>query len=348
MTDKLLVDRLEQALAGLSNAIQVIPCENDANQALLPDGVRLPWDQLTVARHMRYLPLQRRSLCLACAEAVPGGEDLLRMAEILTQSLSITPRRLESTEDIYRRTLQGELMPSELEAMTAEYKLQAEFPRCVILFQGSHVGNMKLGGLLTELMPLQERDVLVEMNRHIVVLIKDLSDEETLDDMIQFSEALQETVMTEAAWQLTVGIGSPLTRMDELQRSYREARRAIEVGRVFQPEQSVYAYTRLSLERLLLEIPPEVAARYHQMLFNPQNEKLFNEEMLYTIDMFFRKDLNLSDTARQLYIHRNTLVYRLDKVQKQLGLDLRSFRDAVTFMILMELKKCGTDGAGNK
>ncbi len=92
-----------------------------------------------------------------------------------------------------------------------------------------------------------------------------------------------------------------------------------------------------------MELPQESSAYYHSLLFNRKTQRLFNEEMLYTIEMFFKKDLNLSDTARQLYIHRNTLVYRLDKVQRQTGLDLRKFDDAVTFKILMELKKCGGD-----
>jgi len=127
--------------------------------------------------------------------------------------------------------------------------------------------------------------------------------------------------------------------MDELRESYMEARRAIEVGRIFKAEESIYVYSRLILERFLMELPQDISAYYHSLLFNRKNQRLFNEEMLYTIDMFFKKDLNLSDTARQLYIHRNTLVYRLDKVQKQIGLDLRSFEDAVTFKILMELKK---------
>ena len=86
-----------------------------------------------------------------------------------------------------------------------------------------------------------------------------------------------------------------------------------------------------------------MSLRYHSLLFNRKTAKLFNEEMLQTIEMFFRKDLNLSDTARQLFIHRNTLVYRLDKVQRQTGLDLRHFDDAVTFKILYKLKRCGQE-----
>ena len=147
--------------------------------------------------------------------------------------------------------------------------------------------------------------------------------------------------MSETAHQMTVGIGRSRHTIDELGESYAEARRAIEVGRIFQPEESIFAFSRLILERFLMELPQDISAYYHNLLFNRRTARLFNEEMLYTIDMFFKKDLNLSDTARQLYIHRNTLVYRLDKVQRQTGLDLRSFEDAVTFKILMELKKCG-------
>ena len=92
-----------------------------------------------------------------------------------------------------------------------------------------------------------------------------------------------------------------------------------------------------------MSVPREDSLRYHSLLFNRRTAKLFNEEMLQTIEMFFRKDLNLSDTARQLFIHRNTLVYRLDKVQRQTGLDLRHFDDAVTFKILYKLKRCGQE-----
>jgi len=99
----------------------------------------------------------------------------------------------------------------------------------------------------------------------------------------------------------------------------------------------------MMLERFLAEIPGEVSKHYHTLLFNRKTARLFNDEMLHTIEMFFKKDLNLSDTARQLYIHRNTLVYRLDKVQRQIGLDLRKFEDAVTFKIFLALHKSGND-----
>ena len=139
------------------------------------------------------------------------------------------------------------------------------------------------------------------------------------------------------------GIGEPKKTFPEIGESYRESRRAVEVGRIFLTEQHIYVYRSLVLERFLMDIPREMGTRYHGILFNRKTARLFNDEMLHTIEMFFAKDLNLSDTARQLYIHRNTLVYRLDKVQRQTGLDLRKFDDAVTFKMMMLLGKSGKD-----
>ncbi len=213
----------------------------------------------------------------------------------------------------------------------------------MLVFHMVQTENEKAFNLLRDLVPMQERDVLIDMDRHTVALVRDMTDVEGSDELVQFSEALQETLMSETAHQMTVGIGSCRVALEEIRESFSEARRAIEVGRIFQPESSIYVFDKLILERFLMELPQESSAYYHSLLFNRKTQRLFNEEMLYTIEMFFKKDLNLSDTARQLYIHRNTLVYRLDKVQRQTGLDLRKFDDAVTFKILMELKKCGGD-----
>ena len=136
--------------------------------------------------------------------------------------------------------------------------------------------------------------------------------------------------MEEAALNMAAGVGESKNNLALLGESYAEAKRAIEVGQLFNPEEHIFLFSRLMLERFLMSVPREDSLRYHSLLFNRKTAKLFNEEMLQTIEMFFRKDLNLSDTARQLFIHRNTLVYRLDKVQRQTGLDLRHFDDAVT------------------
>lgn len=340
MIDKYLMDQLENVLGQLAAPITVSARDAAACKQLgvpvdlIPGMVQRVDDRLC-------LPVKQPAVMLICPADVPGAEDMLTLGGALAGSLGSSAGHAENGFDVYRRALLGEVTGAELEALIHEHQLPQELERCVLVFHMVQTGGGRAYDLLADMTPMQDRDVLIDMDRHTVALVKDMTDEMGTDDLIQFSQALQETLLGETALRMTVGIGCLCNNVDELHGSYTEARRAIEVGRLFHPDDNIYAYSRLILERLLMELPAEVSASYHSMLFNRKNTRLFNEEMLYTIDMFFKKDLNLSDTARQLYIHRNTLVYRLDKVQRQTGLDLRSFEDAVTFKILMELKKCG-------
>ena len=350
MADRNLMERIEQMLNRLSIPVAVIDLEFDAHFLGGIKGMEQTSDgEVIVSEGMMYCALPKAHIALSCRTDVPGAESLLKLAAELVSTVSVAnDSRTENCYDVYRRALRGELTGSELEALSHEHQLPAELKRCVLVFHIVQTDSDRAYDLLKDITPLQEKDVLVDMDRHTVVLLKDVSEEDDLDELTQFAQALQETLMGETAHQMTIGIGRSRHTIDELRESYMEARRAIEVGRIFKPEESIFLYSRLILERFLMELPQDISAYYHSLLFNRKNQRLFNEEMLYTIDMFFKKDLNLSDTARQLYIHRNTLVYRLDKVQKQIGLDLRSFEDAVTFKILMELKKVGGERTSRK
>ena len=336
MIDKRLQDQIDAVLSQLSVPMTAMEQDAESLQELqLTHGVPV------ASKEYLYLSVRQPAVVLACPENQPGARDILILGGALIASLGAGESRMETGHDVYRRALRGELMGSELAALSHEYQLPQEMKRCVMVFHIVQTDQERAYELLCDITPMQERDVLVDMDRHTVALIKDMTDVDNFDELRQFGQALQETLMGETAHQMTVGIGRTRHTIDELWESYSEAKRAIEVGRIFQPEGNIYLFNRLILERFLMELPQELTAYYHGLLFNRKTQRLFNEEMLYTIDMFFKKDLNLSDTARQLYIHRNTLVYRLDKVQKQTGLDLRTFEDAVTFKILMELKKCG-------
>lgn len=348
--DKHLQDRMEILLARLSIPVSLMEREMASQlSAEVRNALKDMADGMPQAvGGMLYLPVKQPAVLLTCPDNLPGARDVLVLAGELVSSLGSSEHHGESSADVYRRALLGEVSGTELEALASEFQLPREFHCCVMVFHMVQTGKHRAFDLLREITPTQSGDVLVDMDRHTVALVKDLTDGETVEELSQFAQALQETLMSETAHQMTVGIGHSRHTLDELRESYAEARRSIEVGRIFQPEGSVFVYSRLILERFLMELPQDISAYYHSLLFNRKTMRLFNEEMLYTIDMFFKKDLNLSDTARQLYIHRNTLVYRLDKVQRQTGLDLRSFDDAVTFKILMELKKCGGNKAERK
>lgn len=350
MVDKHLLDQMETILSRLSIPVSVMDKDSAAN---LPQEVRGALHDLTdgvpqAVSGMLYLPVKQPAVILSCPDKLPGARDVLILGGALVSSMGSGEQHSENCFDVYRRALRGELVGAELEALSNEHQLPREMDRCVMVFHMVQTGEDRAFELLQDITPMQDKDVLIDMDRHTVALIKDMGETDTMDELTQYAQALQETLMGETAHQMTVGIGRSRHTIDELRESYSEAKRAIEVGRIFQPEDSIFVFSRLILERFLMELPQDISAYYHSLLFNRKTARLFNEEMLYTIDMFFKKDLNLSDTARQLYIHRNTLVYRLDKVQRQTGLDLRSFEDAVTFKILMELKKCGGEKIARK
>ncbi len=283
------------------------------------------------------------TMILTCDAQAPGAENILIVADAMLMSMFKSGLSIASHSDVFRRVLRQELTGADLTSRASEHQIPLELERTVMLFQIEHTEKLSAYSILGELIPLTDTDTLIEMNRHVVALIKDMNGIDGPEELYQFAQAVQETLMEEAVQTAEIGIGESKLSLALLGESYQEARRAMEVGHIFTPEVSIHVFRNLLLERFLMNVPREESTHYHGLLFNRKTAKLFNEEMLQTIEMFFRKDLNLSDTARQLYIHRNTLVYRLDKVQRLTGLDLRKFDNAVTFKILYELKKCGQE-----
>ncbi len=261
--------------------------------------------------------------------------DCVKLAVAWVNSCS-TSTSLNGQLDVYRGALCQELSGPELDTLAVEYGIENNMERCVLLFYGSNLS-------LEDLLPMEKGDLLISMDRHSNVLIKNMRTIADHDEMMQLAEAMEHTIMSETGEQPLIGIGETRNTLEGLGISYRTAKEALEIGRLFEPDKNIFAYDRMILERYLNEMPRDVGMKYHHILFNRKTQRLFNEEMMRTIEMFFEKDLNLSDTARQLYIHRNTLVYRLDKVQKQIGLDLRHFDDAITFCVLMKLGKYATE-----
>ena len=336
MSDKQVIDQIIKTLSSLFHEI----CLLDADGNVLPEGEKRNTPLFTDAQET----LTYDGCVFACVSSPPvrficvrgtntAAADCARLAAALVEAVMVESHAMNQT-DVIRAILSEDLSAPELEALAAQHGIQMNMERCVILFHGASPA-------MKELIPVGENDVLVDMERHVLVLIKSMDNMEGYDDLRLLAEAIEQTILSEIGEQPVITIGEAKSTLHELGASFRAAWRALEIGRMFHPERTIYAFNRLGLERFLSEINRELAMCYHQMLFNRKTQRLFNEEMLHTIDMFFNKDLNLSDTARQLYIHRNTLVYRLDKIQRQTGLDLRRFEDAITFRILLLLGKCG-------
>ena len=244
-------------------------------------------------------------------------------------------------EQALRVILRGEAEGAELESIAAEHDIPMQRLRCVMyfFFQDMEVESAMqvMGNAMTD-----GEDMMTEVGRHAVAMLKYVGEDDGLAMVEEFARAFESSFLTETGGTVFIGISDPRQSLEEIPTAYREAHNAINVGRVYHSTKHVFTHRSLLLERFLSDVSPEMGMSYNSAIFNRSTARLFNDEMVHTIETFFDNSLNLSETARKLYIHRNTLVYRLEKVQHAIGLDLRNFDDAVTFKMMMLLGKGGS------
>ena len=178
-------------------------------------------------------------------------------------------------------------------------------------------------------------DYVTEVEHGNVILVKSLEPYEGYKEVTEIAALLINTLNTEAMINVRVAYGTIINQLSDLPESYKEAGIALEVGRIFYAERSLLAYKELGIGRLIHQLPESLCEMFLEEVFGEKDETIFDEETLLTVDKFFENNLNVSETARQLFVHRNTLVHRLEKIQKYTGLDVRIFEDALTFKIAL-------------
>lgn len=180
----------------------------------------------------------------------------------------------------------------------------------------------------------RSRDFVTEINEQTVILIKDASTIRTDEDAMKLAGMIVAHIQAEAMVKARVGYGNVVDALPDIAKSYQEAKMALEVGRIFYAGKESISYGKLGIGRLIYQLPMSLCEMFIREVFGDR-ELDIDDETMVTIQKFFDNSLNISETARQLYIHRNTLVYRLERLQKMIGLDIRNFEDALTFKIAM-------------
>ena len=337
-----ILSRLNMNIMLLDTSGQVILPEGNDRELTLPEALRNNPTQPLVYGGFTLIGtdgLQPLFLCL------PGDSPDVCSCAILASELVNSITRIElpnaDREQTFRSILRDEIEGAEMETMALEHDIALNDERCVIMLHLQNVDAATAVSILSNVVDAERTDALVEMDRHTLVLVKKLEEPGDYDEIDQLGLAIENTLLNETNHQVYIGIGEPKSGLNLLSESMKEARRAIDVGRVYRKEEYVFVYRKMLIERFLADVPRDMSLKYNGLLFNRKTARLFNDEMIHTIEKFFENSLNLSETARQLYIHRNTLIYRLDKVQRIVGLDLRAFDDAVTFKMMMLLGKTG-------
>ncbi len=181
----------------------------------------------------------------------------------------------------------------------------------------------------------KSKDFITAVDEKNIILVKELKEDDSYEDVNKTAKIILDMLNTEAMTPVRVAYGTTINEIKDVSKSYKEAKMALDVGKIFYSEENVIGYNNLGIGRLIYQLPIPLCKMFIREIFEGRSPDEFDDETLVTINKFFENNLNVSETSRQLYIHRNTLVYRLDKLQKSTGLDLRVFDDAITFKIAL-------------
>lgn len=207
--------------------------------------------------------------------------------------------------------------------------------RVVFLIEPKHEGDNLVLETLKGIYITGTRDFVTSVDEKHIVFVKALEKNEEYAEMGEIARSIVATMDVEAMMSVRVSYGTIVDQLKDVSKSYKEASMALDVGRVFYAGKHVLAYNELGIGRLIHQLPTSLCEMFLEEVFKGKAMDQFDDETIATVNQFFANNLNISETARHLYIHRNTLVYRLEKIQRTTGLDVRRFDDALAFKIAM-------------
>lgn len=343
-----VLDMIDLSALLLDASGNVILPEGDQRVLNLPEAIRNNPTMPLVYGGVTLIGTSEEQPVYVCLHG--DSEEIKKCAVLCAELINMILREdmtHTSCEQSLRLMLRGEIESGEFEALAVEHNIPIEKKRCVLYFYFVDIEAEAAMQLMNNGL-IQQDDLVAEVGRHSLAMLKGVDDEVNFEELEEYARAVEMSFLTESSTAVYVGISNPRDDLVSIPEAYEEARSAINVGRIYHGNRNVFTYRNLLLERFLSDVPADMCNGYNAMIFNRKTARLFNDEMVNTIETFFDNSLNLSETARKLYIHRNTLVYRLEKVQRAIGLDLRNFDDAVTFKMMMLLGKNNTINRKNR
>ena len=236
-----------------------------------------------------------------------------------------------------KKIILDNILPGDIYIKSREMQFQNETKRVVYLIHMEQKQDVMVVEMLQKIFPDRQRDFAITINETEVVLVKELRTND-VKEINKYGKQIDAGV-SEAGIDHVVGIGSVANQLKDIARSFKEAQVAVEIGRVFDENITMMSYENLGIGRLIYQLPTTLCEMFLSEVFKKGSVESLDEETLFTIQKFFENNLNVSETSRKLFVHRNTLVYRLEKIKKLTGLDLREFEDAIVFKVALMVKK---------
>ena len=262
-----------------------------------------------------------------------------KIASFQIQNLLVAYKERYDKDNFIKNLLLDNLLLVDIYNRAKKLHIETDVRRVVFLIETKTEKDSNALETVRGLFTGNTQDFVTAVDEKDIILVKELKENEGYEDMDKTAKMILDLLNTEAMEKVQIAYGTIVSEIKDVSRSYKEAKMALDGGNIFYEERDIVAYGNLGIGRLIYQLPMPLCKMFIKEIFDGKSPDDFDEETLTTINKFFENSLNVSETSRQLYIHRNTLVYRLDKLQKSTNLDLRVFEDAITFKIALMVVK---------
>ncbi len=332
--DFLVIDTDGNLVAGTTEQQQ------DASLAVV-DFVKSPADSQEVSRY-QFFKIYDEQVVEYVLVAMGQSEDVYmigKMATFQIQNLMVAYKERFDKDNFIKNLLLDNLLLVDIYSRSKKLHIKMEAPRTVMIVEVGEGKDANTVENVREHLAAGNKDFVTAVDENSVIVVREIVERDPKAELEKIAKNIIATLEREGASQIHISYGSIVNELKEVSRSYKEAKMALDVGKIFFDDRTIIAYSELGIGRLIYQLPLSLCKMFIREIFGNKSPDEFDEETIITINKFFENSLNVSETSRQLFIHRNTLVYRLDKLQKSTGLDLRVFEDAITFKIAMMVVK---------
>jgi carbohydrate diacid regulator len=267
-----------------------------------------------------------------------SGDDIYmigRVAVCQLQNLVIAYKERFDRDNFFQNLILDNLLIVDIYNKAKKLHIETTAPRAVFLVEGKFDKDSIVTEILKGIFSPQAGDFITSVDEQSVILIKSIGKKDDNECLQTVADTIVTMLNTEALINVRVAYGTVVNELKDVSKSYKEAKMAMEVGRIFYAEKNVVSYSALGIGRLIYQLPVNLCKIFIKEIFGDNIPEEIDEETMVTLNKFFENNLNISETSRQLFVHRNTLVYRIEKIQKSIGLDLRNFDDALVFKIAL-------------
>ena len=274
---------------------------------------------------------------------VSGNDEIAqKYVQLLAVSLGSIKQYYDEKYDrgnFIKNVILDNILPGDIYLKARELRFNSEVTRVCMLIKITSKTDISAYDILQNLFPDKSKDFVININETDIALVKEIKAGIDSKDLEKLAGSIVDTLSSEFYTHCVVGIGTTVTGIKDLAHSFKEAQVALEVGKVFDTERTIVSYDNLGIARLVYQLPTTLCEMFLKEVFKRGSIESLDQETLFTIQRFFENNLNVSETSRGLFVHRNTLVYRLEKIKKLTGLDLRNFDDAIVFKVALMVKK---------